>query len=247
MLPLKRPEVNLNAKITGIIILRAKMNYTLVFLILMILLSGCSVRKDRHLGFMIPFDRTNPQAPGVELPTSVSEKEKNGIFVSTMAALGRSNLLMLSIAVINRTDHMIHASPDHVYLAVNRGFLIPPISPDQVVNRRMRRNDASTFFGTVGSIPYQDPYGVAQAASSASSLMNQQTQAGRAEVGDIAHQRLFKSSHLPPGFATQGLLYYDPVGYEIRKAGLPITILIEVENEKFLFEFLPSNKKGRKA
>ncbi len=200
--------------------------------------TGCATKTDRHLKYLTPFDRT--ASAGAEFPGKVYIKEKNGIQVSTMVAVGKKNrLLILSVAVMNQTDHMIRVQPEQVYLALNRGFLIPALAPEQIVNRRVSGGDASSVQGLVGSIPYHDPYGIGSAVSGASSVYQRQRQGGKGEMVHIVSQRLLRGSNLPPGFGTQGLLYYDPVGYDIQRGELPITVLIEVENEKFLFEFLP--------
>jgi len=206
----------------------------------LVLSTGCTAKSDRHLKYLTSFDRTAPA--GAESPGTVYTKEKNGIQISTMVAVGKKNrLLILSVAVMNQTGRMIRVQPEQVYLALNRGFLIPPLSPEQIVNRRLGGGDGSSVSGLVGSMPYHDPYGIGSAVSGASSVYQRQSQSGKGEMVHIVSQRLLRGSSLPPGFGTQGLLYYDPVGYDIQRSELPITVLIEVENEKFLFEFLPEN------
>ncbi|HXV27652.1 MAG TPA: hypothetical protein VD913_01670 [bacterium] len=210
------------------------------------LATGCASRKDKHLRYLVPFDRENLQTPGSAAQPYAYEKEKNGIHVSAMTASGKNRLLILSVAVSNWTNHPINVSPNKVFLAVNRGFLIPPMSAKQVVNKRLHGSGGGSFPELAGNVPYNDPYKIGSALSSASSVYRKQGQMGRGDLEELAGKRMFRASHLPPGFATQGLLYYDPVGYDIQKDGFPVTVLLEVESEKFIFEFMPESSKTKR-
>jgi len=214
-------------------------------LLILIFISGCATGKSGSHQYLIP-QRDEVYHTVIEGPeSSVYEKEKNGIHVATMAAIGRDDLLVLSVAVRNQSNKYITVSPDKIFLTMGPGFLILPLTPQKAVDKKLQGGTTS-FFSLLNSIPYSDPYGVSSSVSAASSMMNTQKQ-GRSEgLTDILEQRYFKQVNLPPGLATQGLIYYDPVGYRIRKTKLPVNVIVQIGTNRFDFHFLSAGKKSSK-
>jgi len=98
----------------------------LFFLFALILLHGCTTKIPGPQHYLTPIRDDISHVSGDEEDANVYEKEKGGIRVAVMAAMGRENLLVLSVAVLNESSRSITVSPQRVFLAVRQGFLIRP-------------------------------------------------------------------------------------------------------------------------
>jgi hypothetical protein len=205
-----------------------------------ILVSGCVSTKSSNPRYLMPNPIEGTSFSNHPSLPHVYEQENEGVRVATMMAFGRGNLLMLSVAVMNETSRAITIDPQQIYLAINRFYLISPLTPQQVVARKVPYAGGSPLFDAAQSIPYNDPYGFRSVASSASSMFKHR--GSSSELVEMVGQRSFKRITLPPGFATQGLLYYDPIGYDPQRTQLPIRVSISVDYKNFQFEFLPKKK-----